>query len=702
VLALLPGCAVPLGASVDGKGINFALFSAHAERVQLCLFDAEGVRELHRLDLPSCTNDIWHGFLPDVGAGLIYGYRVYGPYDPSAGHRFNHHKLLIDPYARRLHGELKWSDANYGFKLGHADADLSFDTRDSAAYVPKCVVVAEQAAWRDEHRPQTPLSHSVIYEAHVKGMTQRFPGITASLRGTYSALAQKPVTRYLGELGITAIELLPIHGFVDDHFLVKQGLRNYWGYQSLTFLAPANRYSIADPLQEFRNMVRGLHRAGIEVLLDVVYNHTAEGSELGPTLCYRGIDNKSYYRLAKDQRFYVNDSGTGNTLNITQPRVLQLVMDSLRYWAAEMHVDGFRFDLASILGRELHGFDRGAGFFDAICQDPVLAKVKLIAEPWDIGPGGYQLGQYPAGWSEWNDQYRDTLRRFWSGEHGVLPAMSRILLGSSELFEWQHRSPAASINFVTAHDGFTLRDLVSYRDKHNEANGEDNRDGHGSNHSANNGVEGPSDDKEINQLRIRQQRNMLACLLLSQGVPMLLAGDEIGNSQQGNNNAYCQDNPIAWVDWPLLHADEDLRLFVQQLITLRRQQPVLRRPLHLHGRQHSVTTGAADVSWLNAQAEFMSEADWHVPDNQFLALQLAGDAEGYPVAGSVIEAGDSLLLLFNASSEDVRFPLQSDALCGSQWQRLLDSSEPGELGDVPADTINCCSHSVVVARCYTG
>jgi len=700
-MQLQPGQAGPLGAQVHADGINFALFSAHAERVQLCLFDADGQREEHRLDLPARTNDVWHGFLPGASEGLVYGYRVHGPYDPSAGHRFNHYKLLIDPYTRRLLGELTWSDANYGFVRGHADADLSFDTRDNAPFVPKCVVVGDQPVWRGDVRPHTPLDRSVIYEAHVKGLTQMMPGISSDRRGTYAALAQKPVTRHLIELGVTAVELLPVQGFIDDHFLVKQKLSNYWGYQSLTFFAPANRYASKDALQEFRSMVRGLHRSGIEVLLDVVYNHTAEGNELGPTLCFRGIDNKSYYRLADDQRYYINDSGTGNTLNISHPNVLQMVMDSLRYWVSVMHVDGFRFDLASILGRESHGFDRGAGFFDAVAQDPVLATVKLIAEPWDIGPGGYQLGQYPAGWSEWNDQYRDTLRRFWAGEHGLLPDVAKKLLGTSELFEWQRRSPTASVNFVTAHDGFTLRDVVSYRDKHNEANGEGNRDGHGSNHSSNHGVEGPTNNPAINQLRSQQQRNMLASLLLSQGLPMLLAGDEVGNSQQGNNNAYCQDNEIAWVDWRARHADRQLYQFVKRLLALRQAQPVLRRPVHLHGRHQSPVTGCADVTWFNPTGQVMTDADWHSPDNQFLALQLAGDATGYPAAEGSIEPGDTLLLLFNAHTEGVNFPLQTAELCSSRWQRLIDTSEPDANAVDLEGSVSCRPHSLIVARCYT-
>jgi len=534
---MLDGRSWPLGANSDKQGVNFALFAANASAVELCLFDENGQIEVERIQLPKQTDGVWHGYLCDAKLGQIYGYRVHGPYEPTLGHRFNANKLLIDPYTRKLQGTLVWNDANYGYTRGHADKDLSFDTRDSARYVPKSVVTEtlrkpsarvgfpQKSAAIEERQALNKLN---IFEAHVKGLTALQMSMPAAKRGTYGAISSKVMTRYFNSLGISAVELLPVHTFLDDDFLVEKELKNYWGYQSLCFFAPMARYAQSDnPVKEFRDMTTGLHKAGIELFLDVVYNHTAEGNEMGPTLCYRGIDNASYYRLDPDKRKYINDSGTGNTLALEHPRVLQLVMDSLRFWVADMQVDGFRFDLASILGRESYGFDRGAGFFDAIAQDPILANTRLIAEPWDLGPGGYQLGHFPARWSEWNDQFRDTARRFWNSDAGLLREFSDKLLGSSSLFEWQGRTPSSTVNFITAHDGFTLRDTVSYLEKHNEANGEGNSDGHGSNHSNNYGVEGVTDNIEINDLRVRQQRNLLCTLFLSQGTPMLLAGDEL-------------------------------------------------------------------------------------------------------------------------------------------------------------------------------
>lgn len=681
---LLPGRPWPPGATPFKAGVNFALFSAHATAVELCVFDSDGQRELRRLPLPVNTEDIWHGFLPDAREGLVYGYRVHGPYEPTAGHRFNPHKLLLDPYARCWQGEFVWHDANFGYTRGHVDKDLSFDTRDSAQYVLKSVVAkqprqnirTQKAHIREPgiplNRPR--LGDSVIYEGHVKGLTARLPGIAAKRRGTYRALGSKAFISHLQSMGITILELLPVHGFVDDEFLVERDLVNYWGYQSLGFFLAEKRYAASDdPTVELRDAVAALHKAGIQVVLDVVYNHTGEGNELGPTLSFRGLDNLSYYRLERNPRYYVNDSGTGNTLAAEHPRVLQMITDSLRLWVNDVGIDGFRFDLASILGREIHGFDRGCGFFDAIAQDPDLADVYLIAEPWDIGPGGYQLGQYPRRWSEWNDQFRDTVRQFWNSDADLLPEFAERLLGSSSVFEWQNRDPAASVNFITAHDGFTLRDTVSYAYKHNEANGEGNRDGHGANHSNNHGVEGQSSDSRIQALRLQQQRNLLCSLFFAQGSPMLLAGDELNRTQQGNNNAYCQDNALTWIDWHASATVSSLQAFTQRLIKFRAENPVLRRSWYLHGKHLSRSTGLPDVSWLNASAALMEEADWHRPGGGFVALQLMGDA--LP-AKSDVEPTDSLLLLFNACHEDVVFPLKSPFVALGQWTLELDSSMP--------------------------
>lgn len=705
-MSLIAGRSWPLGASCEAQGINFALFSANATDVELCLFEGDGHREASRHRLHGPIDGVWHGFLPGAKSGQLYGYRVHGPYEPANGHRFNANKLLLDPHTRQLNGKLVWNDANYGYIRGHADLDLSFDKRDSSLYVPKSVAVANERRMAKPHAPhcdngkgpvaRPSLSESVIFEAHVKGFTAKKMPVAPKRRGTYQGLASKAVTRYLQDLGITAIELLPVHTFTDDDFLVEKSLVNYWGYQSLCFLAPAARYAATDdPVGEFREMVRNLHKAGLEVLLDVVYNHTAEGNEMGPTLCYRGIDNLSYYRLDRNPRYYVNDSGTGNTLAVENPRVLQLVMDSLRFWAHEMQVDGFRFDLATILGREEHGFNRGAGFFDAIAQDPQLAEVRMIAEPWDLGPGGYQLGQYPARWSEWNDQFRDIARQFWNSDAELLHEFSDKLLGSSSVFEWQGRAPTASINLITAHDGFTLLDTVSYSYKHNEANSEDNRDGHGSNHSNNYGIEGATDDPAINELRARQQRNLLCTLFLSQGTPMLLAGDERNHSQGGNNNAYCQDNEITWTDWQDSTQDKALIQFTQRLIALRKSQPVLRREWYLHGEHVSPVSGLPDVCWLNQSASLMSEADWHNSDQRFVALQLIGDA--IP-ANRPETASDTLLLLFNGSHHDVVFSLESTRLAGERWELLLDSAVPEAEPEIVQRNQVCQQRSVVVLR----
>ena len=681
---LLAGRSSPLGATPYRKGVNFALFSAHASAVELCLFDDKGERELARLPLPSRTDDIWYGFLPDAEPGLVYGYRVYGEYDPRNGHRFNPHKLLLDPYARRWHGKFVWHDANFGYTRGHADKDLSFDTRDSAPYVIKSVVASRQKQSLQTYIQSLPvsgipqqrarLSDSVIYEGHVKGLTALFPGIDKRKRGTYRALGSSAFIAHLKSLGVSVLELLPAHGFVDDEFLVEKDLVNYWGYQSLGFFVAEPRYATSqDSTGELRDAIKKLHKAGIQVLMDVVYNHTCEGNEMGPTLCYRGLDNYSYYRLEHEPRYYVNDSGTGNTLAADHPRVMQMITDSLRFWTSEVHADGYRFDLASILGREAHGFDRNGGFFDAVSQDPELADVHLIAEPWDIGPGGYQLGQYPSRWSEWNDQFRDTVRRFWNSDANLLSEFSDRLLGSSSVFEWQARDPAASVNFITAHDGFTLADTVSYERKHNEANGEGNRDGHGANYSNNHGVEGETTVPAIIALRLQQQRNLLCSLFLSQGTPMLLAGDERNRTQGGNNNAYCQDNLLTWVNWERDSIADSLQQFTQRLIDFRARQPVLRRSWYLHGNLLSASTGLPDVSWLNESAELMSATDWHRLDGGFVALQLLGDA--LP-ENTQLEPSDTLLLLFNASRRNVMFPLKSTSLAGIGWIAELDTSSP--------------------------
>jgi isoamylase len=671
--AVWPGRPYPLGATWDGFGVNFALFSAHATKVELCLFDKAGNRETERIPLPEYTDEIWHGYLPEARPGMLYGFRVHGPYEPSAGHRFNPNKLLIDPYTKALFGGFRWFDAHFGYRVGSNREDLSFDRRDNARGMPKCRVVDRAFTWGDDRPPRVPWSDIVVYEAHVRGMTMRHPEVGPQLRGTFAGLSTHAVIDYLRDLGITSIELLPVQALCDDRHLFERGLHNYWGYNTIGFFAPEPRYMTTGVLSEFKTMVARLHEAGIEVILDVVYNHTGEGNHLGPTLSYRGIDNASYYRLMpNDQRFYIDDTGTGNTLNITHPRVLQMVMDSLRYWVSEMHVDGFRFDLASTLAREAHGFDPGSGFLDAVRQDPVLASVKLIAEPWDVGPGGYQLGGFPPGWAEWNDRYRDTVRRFWRGDEGMLPELAARLAGSSDLFERRGRRPWAGINFVTAHDGFTLTDLVSYARKHNEANQEGNRDGHDGNHSANYGVEGPTDDPDILEMRQRQRRNLLATLMLSQGTPMLLAGDELGRSQRGNNNAYCQDNDVSWIDWGGAAPDDRaLSGFVRTLIRLRRRHPVLRRPLFLHGIKTS-SDGVKDILWFTSQGTEKTSEQWHDARVRCIGLLLNGQAGDYLDHDGGRTEDETLLILFNAHVEAVPFTLPK-LPGGTAWSGRLDT-----------------------------
>jgi glycogen operon protein len=668
------GRPFPLGATWDGLGVNFALFSAHATKVELCLFDDDGTTELERIELPEYTDEVWHGYLPTARPGTVYGYRVYGPYEPDAGHRFNPNKLVIDPYARQLVGELRWGPELFGYQLGHPDKDLSFDARDSAPLVRKCRVIDPAFTWGTSRKPETPWERTVVYEMHVKGFTQLHPLVPEADRGTFCGLATAEIPAYLRSLGVTCAELLPIHAFVDDSYLVEKGLRNYWGYNSIAFFAPDPRYQKTPSAGEFKAMVNQFHAHGIEVVLDVVYNHTAEGNELGPTLSFKGVDNASYYRLLPDQkRYYINDTGTGNTVNLSHQRVLQLVADSLRYWASEMRVDGFRFDLATILAREPYGFDEGGGFLDACRQDPVLSGVKLIAEPWDIGPGGYQVGRFPPGWAEWNDKFRDTVRGFWKGDPGMLADFAKRITGSGDLFNKRGRKPWASVNFVTAHDGFNLNDLVSYNDKHNDANGEDNRDGHGNNRSWNCGAEGPTDDPGIIDLRERQKRNFLATMLLSHGTPMLLAGDEFGHTQNGNNNAYAQDNETTWLHWMKIAATgRDLREFVRKLIAMRKAFPILYRGRFLVGL-HNEELDVKDVAWLSPTGDEMTIEQWQDGNARCFGMLLDGRAQESGVKRRGSDA--TLLIVYNAHHDVVNFTLPAVPE-GRTWVGLIDTNQP--------------------------
>ncbi|MFA9441194.1 glycogen debranching protein GlgX [Uliginosibacterium sp. sgz301328] len=669
--AVWRGRPFPLGATWDGQGVNFALFSQHAERVELCLFDTHGRREIQRIEMRERTDFIWHCYLPEIRPGQHYGYRVHGPYAPHEGHRFNPHKLLIDPYARAIVGDVRWSDVQFGYRVGSRRDDLSLDVRDSASGVPKSVVVDEAFTWGDDRPPCTPWFDSVLYEVHVKGATQLHPDVPPKLRGTYAGLACPPMVEHLKRLGVTAVELLPMHAFVDDKRLVQVGLHNYWGYNTLGFFAPHMGYSSSGSINEFKSMVRTLHAAGIEVILDVVYNHTAEGNHLGPTLSFRGIDNATYYRLsAEDRRYYTDYTGTGNSLDTHNPIVLRLVMDSLRYWVQEMHVDGFRFDLTTTLARGENAFDYFGGFLAAVRQDPTLSRVKMIAEPWDLGEGGYRVGGFPPGWAEWNDKYRDVVRSYWKGDGGVIGELAYRLAGSSDVFAHNGRGPTASINFITAHDGFTLNDLVSYNDKHNEANGEENRDGINENRSWNCGVEGPTDDEEILSLRARQRRNLMATLLLSNGVPMILAGDEMGRSQGGNNNAYCHDNEIAWVRWDLSPADVAMLGFTARVVMLRNRHPLFRRRTFFRGIEVS-DAGTKDITWLNPDGKEMTEQEWHNAFARCLGVQLSGaglaehDERGQPIID------DDLMLLLNAHYDPVDFVIPG--LVDTEWVPVLDT-----------------------------
>ena len=673
------GTPTPLGATFDGDGVNFAVYSRHATRVSLCLFDENG-SEHQIIILPEREGYVWHGYIPGMRPGQQYGYRMHGPYKPEEGHRFNPYKLLIDPYAKQLTGHPVWHDALYSYEVGHKDADLSFDKRDSAPYMPRSVVVDPAFTWGTRKRPRTDLADSIIYEAHVKGMTAGRRDIDNP--GSYRALASEPVLEHLVKLGVTAIELLPVQAFIDDEFLVKKGLRNYWGYMTYGFFAPDPRYMQGSDIAEFQQMVARLHSAGIEVILDVVYNHTAEGNEMGPTFAFRGLDNASYYRLADDPRYYADTTGCGNALNFDNPFVLRMVMDSLRYWVEVMHVDGFRFDLCSTLGRTHGTFDRTGPFFTAIRQDPVLNKVKLIAEPWDIGEGGYQLGAYPAPFAEWNDKFRDDVRRFWRGDEGMVAGMAARLAGSAQYFDHDGRSPMASVNFLTAHDGFTLTDTVTYAEKHNEANGEDNNDGHSGNFSDNLGHEGPTKDPKILTARARRRRNMMATLLFSQGTPMILAGDEIGNSQGGNNNAYCQDNEIGWIDWDA--EDKAFEAFTAQAIAFRKAHPILRQRRFLHS-QARLVDGAPDLFWRRADGEAMTQGDWDDPNLRIVVAELRM-ASGTP---EYVQREGALMIVLNAGPE-MRVKLATPAK-GTEWVRAFDTAEPEARGHFKGNLIDAAS-----------
>src|ERR687897_1742361 len=667
-----PGSRFPLGATWDGIGTNFSLFSQHATQVELCLFDDAGQNE-QCVPLREVSSHVWHGYLPGIGPGQRYGYRVDGPWEPEAGHRFNRAKLLVDPYARALTGGVDWNAPVFGYPLGSED-DLVRDDQDDAWGVPKGIVIDGSFPWGDDRSPNILLHNSVIYELHVKGFTARHPDLPPELRGTYAGLAAPPVIAYLKDLGITAIELLPVNAFLDDRHLLEKGLHNYWGYNTINFFAPEARYASSrhanGQVQEFKQMVKAMHAAGIEVILDVVYNHTAEGNHLGPTLSFKGLDNAAYYRLMNDdRRFYMDYTGTGNTLNMRHPHVLQLMMDSLRYWVLEMHVDGFRFDLASTLARGLHDVDRLSAFFDIIQQDPLISQTKLIAEPWDVGEGGYQVGNFPPLWLEWNGKYRDCVRDYWRGQDQTLGEFAYRLTGSSDLYETTGRRPYASINFVTAHDGFTLNDLVSYNEKHNEANGEENRDGESHNRSWNCGAEGPTDDPEVNKLRDRQKRNFLSTLFLSQGIPMLLGGDEIGRTQKGNNNGYCQDNEISWFDWQA--ADHDLLEFTTRLIELRKQHPVFRRRRWFQGRPiHGARV--TDIGWFTPEGTEMADEHWGEGFAKAVGVFLNGEAIDDPDPRGERIVDDSFYVLFNAHHEPLRFVLPKRDW-GKGWTVVVDT-----------------------------
>jgi glycogen operon protein len=692
-----PGSPSPLGATWDGEGVNFALFSEHATAVELCLFDQPWApHENARVQLRERTNAVWHCYLPGVRPGQLYGYRVHGPYEPERGHRFNPNKLLLDPYAKAITGRVRPHNAIFGYAIGDPQADLSRDDHDSAPFVPKSLVIDSACTWGDDRAPRTPWSRTVIYELHVKGMTERHPGVPDDRRGTYLGLVSDPVLEHLTALGVTAVELMPVQHFVSNRRLFEQGLTNYWGYDPIGFFAPDSRYATGadgEQVTEFRSMVKAFHREGIEVILDVVYNHTGEGSCLGPTLCFRGIDNASYYRLRKDQPRYCEDTtGCGNSLNPMHPRVLQLILDSLRYWVAEMHVDGFRFDLAPTLARDPEHFDVFGRFFATVQQDPVLARVKLIAEPWDLGPGGYRLGEFPPGWAEWNGKYRDSMRRFWRGDPGRLAKIASRLAGSSDQFRARDRGPFSSINFVTCHDGFTLMDLVSYEQKHNEANGENNGDGATHNWSRNWGEEGPTDRPAVHRARMRTMRNLMATLAFSQGVPMLSHGDEICRTQGGNNNAYCQDNPTTWLDWDLGPDQREFLDFVRQVFAIRHGNPVFRRRRFFSGDVKDA--GVKDVSWLRRDGAEMTEADWKDQEQRVLGMLIHGQASDEVDERGRPNRGETLLLLLNGGTRSRFFHLPALPVPGT-WHERINTARPPQRG-IKRGGVNLAAHSLIL------
>lgn len=686
------GLPYPLGARFDGLGVNFAVFSANADMIEVCLFDPRGKREIKRYRLPECTDEVWHGYLPDARPGLVYGLRAHGPYKPAEGHRFNPNKLLLDPYARRMVGTLRQSDVLHGYPLRARRGDLAFDKRDSAPAMPKGVVTHDHYDWSQDRKPNTPWSKTVIYEAHAKGLTKLLEHAPPQERGTFAALAHPKVIDHLHTLGVTAIELLPIHAFVQDRFLQERGLRNYWGYNTLNFFTPEPSYFAGDTQDELRIAVRRLHAAGIEVILDVVYNHSCEGSELGQTLCWRGLDNATYYSLLPDDpRYCLNETGTGNTFNLNHARVIQMVADSLRYWATSYGIDGFRFDLGLTLGRTPHGFDPNAGFFDVLRQDPVLGRLKLLTEPWDVGMGGYQLGNFPPGFSEWNDKYRDTVRSYWRGDEGKRADLAARVSGSGDIFDRRSRRPWASLNFLTSHDGFTLADMVAYEERHNEANKEDNRDGHDNNLSRNWGAEGPTEDPAILETRARVSRSMLLTLLASLGTPMLVAGDEFGRTQHGNNNAYCQDSEISWIDWSLLETEVGASLFAfaSRLTALRREYEVLRAPVFLYG-EGSPGDGVNDIEWWDERGEPLSDEDWGNPHGRALSMRRTIALED----GTL----ESVNFLLNASDDDIEFHFPRAV---DERTLLIDSASP-DLADIPVgDTYLLAAHGGALVRSRT-